>query len=253
VWKSSSVENLAADIEHKTGLIGCEYVEEGRATKPEEGDRTKAAGEEHSEAVELENEQRLEEKGRESFVLNFYMTYDAYNQPRSSSFITMSKVTVYSPLCRFFIGKKGTVPRVGEVSVHEHDVLQFCGVRPGDDLNTVLSKTIRFITPEMILTMLKHSVETQRGIVFRAVPVGREFADASENKELKVGDWILEARANPEQGIEQWVAHPMRSEATWLVRRFDERPFPHPPIPGHPISPGLQAQRVHFHGEETEC
>lgn len=91
MWKSSSVENLAADIEHEIGFIACEYVEEGGATKPEEGDRTEAAGEEHSEAVELENEQLLEEKGRESFVLVFYMTYDAYNQPRSSSFITRVK------------------------------------------------------------------------------------------------------------------------------------------------------------------
>ncbi|KAJ2916068.1 hypothetical protein MD484_g4329, partial [Candolleomyces efflorescens] len=231
VWRSSSVKNLAEDLKHKIGFVGCEYVEEGKLTEPEEEGDTEKGVEMQFKAVHPDSEQLLEqeEEGGPS-VLTFYMTYDAFHQR----------------------GKSSTAPRVGKVTVHEHDVLQFCGVEPGDDLNSVLTKTIRFIHPEMILTLLKQSVKTRRGIVLKVVSVGKYFADASENKELKAGDWILEARVDCEEGIEQWVAHSVRSDTSWLVRQFDERAIPHPPIPGYPVPPGLQAQEVHFDGREAE-
>ncbi|KAJ2929634.1 hypothetical protein H1R20_g7462, partial [Candolleomyces eurysporus] len=159
-------------------------------------------------------------------------------------------------ILRFFMtygeGRNGVVGRVGELLVPDVYTLQSCGFEAGKSSWT---EARRFITEEMILNLLKRSVETKRRIVLIVVPVDERIAGLSENKTLRSGQWILEAKFLPvlmsegqgSEGRGQWDAHPMFSEAALHVRTFDERAVPFPPIPEDVFSSG------NCDGEVTEC
>ncbi|RXW21842.1 hypothetical protein EST38_g4022 [Candolleomyces aberdarensis] len=157
---------------------------------------------------------------------------------------------------RFFMtygeGRNRHAPRVGELLVPDIYTLQSCGFEAGKSSWTEVR---RFITEEMILNLLKRSVETKRRIVLVVVPVDERIAELSENRTLRSGQWILEAKFLPvlmsegqgSEGRGKWDAHPMFSEAALHVRTFDERAVPCPPIPEDVFPPG------NCDGEVTEC
>jgi hypothetical protein len=199
VWTSTSHTNAESNLEHTIGFIGSEYI--GRLG---EG------------------------------ILRFFMTYGEGESALSFPSPWIKGLSLTSSLTT--LGRNGHAARVGELLVPDIYTLQSCGFGAGG--NYSWTKIRRLITEEMILTLLKRSVETKRRIVLVIVPVDESIAQFSENKTLRVGQWILAAKFLPiamsngrrSERWGRWDAHAMVAEAALYVRTFDERVVPYPPI-----------------------